>query len=192
MEDYKQIQDRMGYKKPSPYSDLHLKVSILCGIIMGIITGVPYINLINCCYLIYLGGGLLAVYIFSRRSDMLRMSDSLIIGIITGFICGLIARIIDAVLFLLGFNQQEHLMETMMSFFENMELPAETAIQLNEQFNEALEMARNQTIGDILKFTLITIIMSIIFTTIGSLIGGLLFKKNLTDSGSVGEKETED
>lgn len=159
------------------YMGLHAGTGILTGIIMGLISGIPFINMLNCCFIVYLGGGILSVFLFSRKSDILKLSDSLILGIIAGFTCGLLSSIIDLILHALGFNQSVYYMEMMLSFFERMELPAETAIQLNEQFLEALEQAKNLTIADMIKGAFYAIIFSIIFTVIGSLIGGLLFKK---------------
>ncbi len=170
-------QNLPNIQNPSTYSNVHLNVSIMTGLVAGIIIGIPYINLINCCFLGYLGAGFIAVYLFNKRSNVLRLSDSLVIGVITGFVIGLVSKIIDIILYLLGFNQQVHFMEKMMAFFEKMDLPPEAAIEMNEKFNEAIEMAKNQTIGTIIKHGLTALIMSIIFTSVGSLIAGLIFKK---------------
>lgn len=157
--------------------DLQIRTSIITGVIAGIILGIPYVNIINCCFLVFILSGFFAVFIYNRKSDSLRIPDSLIIGVITGFTCGLVSKAIEIVLYLLGYNQQLHYTEMMMSFFENMELPPEAAVRMNEQFNEALEMARNMSVADILKNSLMFIILAIVFTTLGSLIGGLIFKK---------------
>lgn len=164
----------------------YIKLSVITGIIMGIVGGTPYLNLINCCFIVYLGGGFLATYLFSKRTTVLNLSDSLVIGIIAGFACGVTMNVYDLVFRLLGFNQAVHMLEVMMDFFEKLELPAEVAIQLNEQFMEQMEIAKSMTAADRIRAALYSIMFSIVFTVIGSLIGGLLFKKDidlLSDNG---------
>ena len=68
------------------------------GVFIGVISGVPVLNFINCaCCAGIIAGGMLSVYLFRRQlgPDMqVNMSDGAILGLLAGLIGAVIATVI--------------------------------------------------------------------------------------------------
>ena len=157
--------------------DAYVKTAVPVGIVAGLLSGLPFINMLNCCCFYYLGGGFLAVFLLSRRSDIMTLVDGLLCGVITGFATGVVASLLNGISLMLGFNQGLYAVKTMMKLYEKIELPPEAAVKINEQLAEQMENLQNMTVADVLKNSLIAIVSAIVVCAIGGLIAALIFKK---------------
>jgi hypothetical protein len=83
--------DTMGFN-----SELMLKPMLIGGIVCGIIAGIPVINCLNCCCLMYIASGAIAAYLILKKAPV-SMNDIALAGAGSGFIAGLIGGILNFV-----------------------------------------------------------------------------------------------
>jgi len=92
------------------------------GVLIGIISGVPGLSLINCmCCIGVVGGGILAAFLYRRDlppAQPMMMSDGAALGLLSGIIGAIISSILNA---LFGVAVLEMLYQ-MSSFLDNPEL----------------------------------------------------------------------
>ena len=174
------------FEKPSK-----LRSAILGGLIIGAISGIPGLNLLNCCCCagILLGGGI-SVFIyrqeFTDEMPPMESSDALILGIIAGIIGALITTCISAAITLiLGPVETEMVRSFMEKLTQKLEdrgsIPPGTLDNMRDQFEQAVK--ESGTIGGILRSLVYALIIYPIFSMLGGLIGfGIFGKKKPTIS----------
>jgi len=161
------------------------RAALFGGLLIGCISGLPGLNLLNCCCCAgILGGGLFAVYIYHQEftNEMLPMesSDALILGIIAGII-GAVTSVALSAIVTLAFGPVE--IEMLRRFFEKLiqkmseqgSVPPETVDQMQEQFDQAIR--EGHTVSGILRSLITALILYPIFSMLGGLIGFSLFRK---------------
>ena len=158
-----------------------LRSAVLGGLIVGVISGVPGLSLLNCCCCAgILLGGALAVYFYKQEftDDMppIESSDALILGIVAGIIGAIIAGMVGTIAtFILGEKQiaiGKYLMDKVES---KGSVPQELIDKLRNQMEQAVIEAR--TIGGILRTLIFNLILYPIFSMLGGLIGFGIFGK---------------
>ncbi|RPI01842.1 MAG: hypothetical protein EHM64_15065 [Ignavibacteriae bacterium] len=169
------------FEKPSK-----LRSAVLGGLIIGALSGIPGLNLINCCCCagIILGGAL-SVYLYRQEftSEMQPMesSDALILGIIAGIVGALMTTALSAMITLVLGPVETELMRGMMEkLTQKLEdrgsIPPGTMDNMREQFEQAVKEAG--TIDGILRSLVYALILYPIFSMLGGLIGfGIYGKK---------------
>jgi hypothetical protein len=74
----------------------------IAGLIIGVLSGVPFINIVNCLLCAWVwGGGILAVYLYQRNEPtalMVKPEQGALLGAIAGVIGAIIVSIISAIL----------------------------------------------------------------------------------------------
>jgi hypothetical protein len=172
------------FEKPSK-----LRSSILGGLIIGAISGIPGLNLLNCCCCAgILFGGAMSVYLyraeFTSEMPPMESSDALILGIIAGIIGALITTSISAMITLvLGPVETEMVRNLMEKLTQKLEdrgsIPQGTMENMREQFEQAIK--EGGTIGGILRSLVYALILYPIFSMLGGLIGfGIFGRKKPT------------
>lgn len=159
------------------------RAALLGGLIIGAISGLPGLNLLNCCCCAgILVGGALSVYLyrqeFSPEMPPMESSDALILGIISGIIGAVITTVLSATITLiLGPVETEMMRDIMEKFVQKMEdrgaIPPGTMDEMSSKFDEALK--EGSTIGGILRSLVYALILYPIFSMLGGLIGFSLF-----------------
>jgi hypothetical protein len=168
------------FEKPSK-----LRPAILGGLIIGAISGIPGLNLLNCCCCagIILGGAM-SVYLyrheFTNEMPPMESSDALILGIIAGIVGALITTILSAMITLiLGPVETEMMRNFMEKLTQKLEnrgsVPQGTLDNMRDQFQQA--MKEGGTIGGILRSLVYALILYPIFSMLGGLIGFGIFGK---------------
>lgn len=166
-----------------------LRSAILGGLIIGAISGIPGLNLLNCCCCAgILLGGAMSVYLyrqeFTNEMPPLESSDALILGIIAGIVGALITTFLSAMISLiLGPVETEMMRNLVEKFAQKLEergsIPQGTLDNMRDQFEEA--MKEGGTIGGILRSLVYNLILYPIFSMLGGLIGfGIFGKKKPT------------
>ena len=161
------------------------RAAILGGLIIGVISGIPGLNLINCCCCagIMLGGAI-SVYLYQQEfiTEMppIESSDALILGIVAGIIGALITTALSTTLtFILGPVDVEMTRGFFEKLIQRLEdrgvVPPGTIDQMQERFEEALREERS--IGGILRSLIYALILYPIFSMLGGLIGYGIFGK---------------
>lgn len=168
-----------------------LRIALIAGAIMGVVSSTPGVNLINCCCCagIWLGG-FFAMYFYKQQfiegMQPLESSDALIIGLMSGVAAAFTATIMAMlILLILGPVEAEFIRSFMDKILnrlaENGSLPSSTVEQLREQFEQSLtDSAR---ISGIFGNLFITLIIYPIFSILGALLGYAIFRpKNPTQT----------
>lgn len=161
-----------------------LRVALIAGVIMGVVSSTPGINLINCCCCagIWLGG-FFAMYFYKQEfiegMEPLESSDALIVGLMSGVVAAFTATIIAVlILVILGPVEAEFIRSLMDKILnrlaENGSLPSDTVEQLRQQFEQSLtDSAR---VSGIFGNLFVTLILYPIFSILGALLGYAVFK----------------
>ncbi len=78
-----------------------LKSAVWGGLFIGVITGVPVLNLINCfCCVGVIGGGILSVYLYRgslEEDQVMSMSDGVAVGLLAGILGAFIGAILNGI-----------------------------------------------------------------------------------------------
>jgi hypothetical protein len=162
---------------------------LLGGLIIGAISGLPGLNLLNCCCCAgILFGGAMSVYLyrqeFTDEMPPLESSDALILGIISGIIGALVTSFLSTIIVLiLGPVETEMVRGFMEKLIQKLEdrgtIPPGTFDEMSQQFENAMKEAG--TIGGALRSLVYALILYPIFSMLGALIGfGILGKKKFT------------
>lgn len=168
------------FEKPSK-----LRVALISGGVIGAVSAVPGISLINCCCCagVWLGG-VLAVYLYKQQmtDEMppLESSDALMLGLMAGVTGAFVATILNVlILFTLGPLEAELVQSIFGGLLEKMaeqgSLSSEMADMMKEQFEQSVKDAGR--LSNIFGGLFITLIIYPIFTILGALLGITVFKK---------------
>ncbi len=152
------------------------------GIIIGVISSVPFLNLINClCCAGIMLGGFLSIYFYKENftpdTPPFTTADCVSVGLYAGIIGAFIGAILDSVfLMIFGNVVGAYVLE----FLQNMELdiPDEALESIEQAFDQSLSAA------SILIGLISGIIINSIFGVLGGLIGFNIFKPKPTLSQS--------
>ena len=167
-----------------------LRSALLGGLIVGAVSGIPGLNLLNCCCCAgILLGGAMSVYLyrqeFTPEMPPLESSDALILGVIAGIIGALITTCLSALITLiLGPVETEMLSDFMEKLIQKLQdhgsVPPGTIDNMRDQFEQAIK--ESGSISGILRSLVYALILYPIFSMLGGLIGyGIFGKKKPTN-----------
>ena len=144
------------------------------GIIIGVISGVPVLNFINCCCCAgVILGGFLSVLFYTREPNAppITSSDALVLGSLAGVFGAFIGTALTAAtLGMIGGGILEFLRELLDRFAD--ELPADVFDQIEAAIEESLSLTPLAIVITFAKF----IIIGPLFGLLGGLIGYAAFK----------------
>jgi hypothetical protein len=137
-----------------------LMPAIWGGVLIGVISGVPLLNFINCaCCAGIIGGGVLAVYLFRNHVDPakpLNMADGAALGILAGIFGAIIGSVLDGLFGTFTFDYLYKISEYMD----------------NPEFNDMIDRLNPKVIGPGLFF--VGFVFKLVFNCVFGLVGGLL------------------
>jgi hypothetical protein len=154
-----------------------LKPALIGGVLLGIMSAVPLVNLVNCaCCAWVIGGGLVASYLYFKdgRAGVSPWGDSILLGLLTGVIGAATSTLITIPLSLLG-GGAAGLASAMEELRGRLAEQGDVPPQL-DQLLGAVGGAGIGCVGLGLMLGFSLVIYSI-FATVGSLIGAALFAK---------------
>ena len=145
-----------------------LKPALIGGVLLGLLSAIPVVNLVNiCCCLWALIGGLLASYLYIKNSPVpASAGDGAILGALAGLVGAVIVVIIGIPISIIAGG-----------------ITRELLIRLIENFNpsqaEAIrtQMEAGSTIPGAILNGIILAVLLVIFSTIGGLLGVPIFEK---------------
>jgi hypothetical protein len=154
------------------------------GIVIGAVSGIPIISLVNCCCCAgILGGGVLAYYLYREEHtegmEPIESSDALIIGIMAGVIGAFFQAAIHGLIMLFFAGAQEQLMRGIMEkFVERLERSGGFPSDALDQMRDSIEnsMKESNTIGGFMLNLLMSVIIYPIFAMLGGLLGYGIFR----------------
>ncbi|HTP13535.1 MAG TPA: hypothetical protein VMM37_07885 [Bacteroidota bacterium] len=158
--------------------------ALIGGLVIGAVSGIPLISLVNCCCCAgILGGGVLAYYLYREEHtegmEPLESSDALIIGIMAGVIGAFVQAAIHAFILLFFAGAQERLMR---SIFEQLidrlersgSFPADALDQMRDSIENSMRESRS--VGGFMVNLFVSVIVYPIFAMLGGLLGYGLFR----------------
>ena len=151
-----------------------LKPALIGGIVLGILSSIPFVNFANaCCCLWAILGGLLATYLYVKNSPTpVNAGDGAIVGALAGVVGGLIALILGIPI--------DIAMGPMMRGFI-VDLVANMDPRQAEMLRQQME-ASGTAIAPIIIQNMIGAVMLFLFATIGGLLGVPIFEKRKGDA----------
>jgi hypothetical protein len=147
--------------------------ALYAGIAIGLLSGLPIVNLGNClCCLWVVGGGAFAVYLMQQEHPYtVSAADGALVGLMAGAIGGTIAAIISIPVTMAMGGFQQRLLERIA---ENPDVPQQTRDMLRNFGGGA---AMGAAIGVRVFFGLISVCVDAVIAMLGGLLGVALFKK---------------
>lgn len=145
------------------------------GIIMGLISAVPFVNLVNCiCCAGILFGGAMAVYFyksnFTPDTPPFTTGDCLVVGALAGFVGAIVGA---ALSYLLDAIFGNIVLEFMRNLLLNSDL--ELTPEMRDKLEEALTDQDRHVFALMLQF-FFSLVLNMVFGLLGGLIGYGIFK----------------
>jgi len=145
-----------------------LKPAIIGGIVVGLLSAIPFVNIVNvcCCFWAILGGAL-ATYMYIKASATpVKAGDGAVLGLLAGVVGALIYIVIGIPL---GIVMGKTMMSLVTGFMESVD-PRQAEIM-------RAQMAAGQSIVRQILSGFLSAFVLLIFSTIGGLLGVPIFEK---------------
>ena len=146
-----------------------LQPALLAGVFIGVLSGLPFVQMGNCCCCLWvIGGGALAVYLRQQNTPVpVNAAEGALMGLMAGAIGGVIGAVLSAFTGPLQMNSMVALMERMG------DVPPE--------LRDAVEKAKaGGAMGaGLFASVIIGLFINAIFGMLGGLLGVAIFKKNV-------------
>ena len=145
-----------------------LKPALIGGVLLGLLSAIPVVNLVNvCCCLWALIGGLLASYLYIKNSPIpARAGDGAILGALAGLVGAVIVVVIGIPISIIAGGITR---ELLIRLIENVNPGQAEAIRI--------QMEAGSTIAGAIVNGIILAVLLVIFSTIGGLLGVPIFEK---------------
>jgi hypothetical protein len=143
--------------------------ALMGGLVMGVLSGLPFVNVANCCCLWVIGGGLLAAYIMQQNHpEPVTVGDGAAVGLLAGVIGAVVWQLISITVGLLMGSVGSELIQHAMEGARD--VPPEVG-----QLLEGLRSGTPTAAWLSLVFTF-TLAISAVFSTLGGVLGAALFR----------------
>jgi hypothetical protein len=143
--------------------------ALLGGLLIGVLSSLPIINVANCCCLWVIAGGMLTVYLQQSKPEPVETGDAVIGGLIAGLIGAVIVCVVSYVkLMVLGPVVQTYLDNVRQQLEGNPQIPPGVR-------DFVLNMMGGG--GMLVMTALVTLPLYAIFSMLGALLGTALFRK---------------
>jgi DMSO reductase anchor subunit len=141
--------------------------ALLGGLLIGVLSSLPVVNLANCCCLWVIGGGVLVTYLQQQaKPTPVETGDAVVGGLIAGVVGALITcAAMAAMSGLSGAIMQQNIRQ---SLEQNSQIPAETRDRI-------LQWVTGKNLA--LMFAAITLPVFAVVAMLGSLLGLAFFRK---------------
>lgn len=145
-----------------------LKPALIGGVLLGLLSAIPVVNLVNvCCCLWALIGGLLASYLYIKNSPVpASAGDGAILGALAGLVGAVIVVVIGIPISIIAGGITR---ELLIRLIENVNPGQAEAIRI--------QMEAGSTIAGAIVNGIILAVLLVIFSTIGGLLGVPIFEK---------------
>jgi hypothetical protein len=158
-------------------SPAKLQPALLGGVAIGILTALPFVNIVNfcCCAWVVFGGALSAYLMQQNHPAAIEAGDGAVVGLMAGAFGAVIGAIIGIPLAMMMGPFQMEMMEQVLE--SSRDLPPELRAVFENWRAGAMSGA---AIGVAFVFsTLLSIVVYSFFGLLGGLLGAVMFKKNI-------------
>jgi hypothetical protein len=161
-----------------------IRIALICGGVIGLVSSIPGLSLINCCCCagVWLGG-VLAMYLYKQQftegMPPLESSDALMLGLMAGVVGAFVATIVNVLIFVSFGPVEAQLVRSMLGkVLDRMaaqgSMPSDMVDSLKDQIESSIKDAGRMS--NIFGGLFITLIVYPIFTILGALIGYSIFR----------------
>jgi uncharacterized protein YqgC (DUF456 family) len=132
-----------------------------------VLSALPFVNLVNaCCCLWVVTGGVVAAYLLQERDPLpIQIGDGALVGVMAGVIGAFVNLVLSIPITLMLAPMQRAFLER---FIENGNLPPE--------FREMMTSGMGTAFGIVIGF-FFNLAAGIVFSTLGGILGALIFRK---------------
>ena len=158
--------------------------ALIGGVVIGLVSGIPVISLVNCCCCAgILGGGVFTYYLYRNEHVEgmvpLESSDALILGIMAGVVGAFVQAVIHGFMILLFAGVQQELMRNIMGgIIDRLErsggFPSDAIDQMRDQIERSLR--ESNTMWGVMLNLFMSLIIYPIFAMLGGLLGYAMFR----------------
>lgn len=162
-----------------------LRIALLSGAVIGALSGIPGLNLINCCCCAgILLGGYLAAYLYRQEQTdampPMQTSDIVVLGLAAGVAGAFIGTILELFITLafgdIGNQMIQSMVNRMIEYFESSgSLPASAADDLRGQIEDAIR--ETQGTSGFFSSLFSSLVIYPLFSMLGALIGYSMMKR---------------
>jgi len=148
-----------------------MQPALIGGVVIGVLSALPFINLANCCCAWILFGGALAAYLMQQNHpEPIEIGDGAIVGLLAGIAGAFVWLIVSIPLGLVMAPFQQGMMQRMM----------ENSSNLPPEFRSIFENAPSGAAAGIgtAFFFFIMLFVGGLFAMLGGLFGALMFRKS--------------
>jgi hypothetical protein len=148
-----------------------LKPTMIGGLVAGVAGGLPIIGALNCaCCALIIGGGFLATFLYSKDCRLAGVRFTPGSGAQVGLIAGLFYAVASTIVSGIVNALFPKNLDQMVEMLEQFDLPPEAV-------DSAMQFAEQSTsiVGIMIGF-FFTLLLAAVFSTVGGLIGGAVFK----------------
>ncbi len=162
----------MAVSTRSPY----LQPAVICGVVMGVLSALPIVAVGNCCCLWVVGGGVVAAYVFQQnQATPIAPGDGALVGLLAGLIGAFVQLVVSIPINILVAPMERAMLQRVIEIAGTMPPEMRDAIDryssTDAQGGIALIIVK-QVVG-----LMLFLVIGAIFSTIGGLLGALIFKK---------------
>jgi hypothetical protein len=142
--------------------------ALLGGLLIGVLSSLPIVNIANCCCLWVIAGGLLTVYLQQQaQAEPIETGDAVVGGLIAGLVGGLIAVVVGYLRFVVVGSVFNFADSVRQALDQNPQMPAEVR-----------DMIVNFVSGKgIALLAVFQLPVYAVFGMLGALLGTALFRK---------------
>jgi hypothetical protein len=150
-----------------------LQPALLGGLVLGLLSALPIVNMGNaCCCLWVIAGGVTAAYLLQNsQAASITAGDGAAVGFLAGVVGAIVWQALAIPVTILMGPLQARMLERLLSTGE---LPDNM-----RQVFESLQQNAGFSIARFVLGSVFTLFVSVIFSTVGGLLGAALFRKNL-------------
>jgi hypothetical protein len=144
--------------------------ALLGGLVLGVLSALPLVNIGNaCCCLWVVAGGAVAAYLLQRNQrEPITAGDGATVGLLAGIVGAIVWQVLAVPVTLMMGPLQARLLDRLLNTSD-----------LPDNVRPVFESLRQNTGFAIVRFILgsiFTLFISIVFSTIGGLVGAALFR----------------
>lgn len=147
-----------------------LQPALLGGIVMGVLSALPFVSMGNCCCLWVVGGGLIAAYILQQNHPLpITAGDGAAVGLLAGIIGAIVSTVLSVPISMAMGPMQERLMRRVL---ENVtDLPPEARDVIHTWSSQA------GTVVQAVVAFVVMLFLGMLFSTLGGILGAVIFRR---------------
>ena len=139
---------------------------LIGGTFTGVLSALPIVSVANCCCVWLIGGGAITAYLIQQgQSEPISLADASVGGCLAGVFGAFVSAVVSVPIQLVTQPLQRQMADLLRS---NADVPPELA--------EMVEQLSGAGLGAVLFGFVIMLVIGMVFSTLGGLLGGLVFR----------------